>query len=339
MNMHVGAASAQKEGFKVGDRVRGTGFSVGYDGKTVEGTISQTDKYDSRLPYFIEFEDGSGTWLKADTVELIPTEQPLTIQAGKFYRTRDGRKVGPMKPWDPESDWDFESRGYLWKRDGTNYDGPGCDHDLIAEWTDPPRYTSCAAAEVDNQREEYGVARKFPVGSRVVRTNGIAPNTYGTVTGHAAARLNTVEWDDGRGNSNTWQDRELRLVAGATSGKGKPKFKVGDRVNWIDQPDWQGITITEADGVVFEWRVEREDGEYAFANSRDLELASPTPTPAIVCRIDNGAPRPNPRPHVHDSEESATAEAERLAAKNPGQEFAVYVQTARRIGDVTVRSL
>ena len=60
----------------------------------------------------------------------------LKLEVGKFYRTRDGRKIGPMRndkgivnhPWDDEVSWHFYSD------DGRADDGP--DYDLIAEWTD-----------------------------------------------------------------------------------------------------------------------------------------------------------------------------------------------------------
>jgi len=67
----------------------------------------------------------------------------MKIEAGKYYRTRDGRKVGSMAympegrhsefPWvDPE--------GNAWKANGqfSLFDDGESVHDLIAEWTDEP---------------------------------------------------------------------------------------------------------------------------------------------------------------------------------------------------------
>jgi len=67
----------------------------------------------------------------------------MKIEEGKYYRTRDGRKVGPMAympegrhsefPWvDPE--------GNAWKVNGqfSLFDDGESVHDLIAEWTDEP---------------------------------------------------------------------------------------------------------------------------------------------------------------------------------------------------------
>lgn len=68
----------------------------------------------------------------------------MQIEAGKYYRTRDGRKVGPMKVW-PSGDGEWESletfTDGLWKDDGSPLysdkeyvDSPT----LVAEWTEGP---------------------------------------------------------------------------------------------------------------------------------------------------------------------------------------------------------
>lgn len=72
----------------------------------------------------------------------------LTIEVGKFYRTRDGRKVGPMV--DETGDFgansdDMDLDDHVWQSDGTEWE-PECDVDnshldLIAEWTDTPEAT------------------------------------------------------------------------------------------------------------------------------------------------------------------------------------------------------
>ena len=51
----------------------------------------------------------------------------MKIEEGKYYRTRDGRKVGPMRSaWTPNgTQWWFK-------------DGDKTKLDLIAEWTDEP---------------------------------------------------------------------------------------------------------------------------------------------------------------------------------------------------------
>lgn len=69
----------------------------------------------------------------------------MKIEEGKFYRTRDGRKVGPMRE-DSEGDFDVQEHEdmdllvQLWRKDGKvwNEKGGESDHYLIAEWTDEP---------------------------------------------------------------------------------------------------------------------------------------------------------------------------------------------------------
>lgn len=68
----------------------------------------------------------------------------MKIEAGKCYKTRDGRKVGPMDRWPSDDAWqslqqDRPLRGGLWNIDGTAlYAGSFDSPDLIAEWTEGP---------------------------------------------------------------------------------------------------------------------------------------------------------------------------------------------------------
>ena len=66
----------------------------------------------------------------------------LKIGAGKFYRTRDGRKVGPMRRRDDQDYFPFDINSHvhphdgdiqrqLWQEDGTGDEGLH----IIAEWT------------------------------------------------------------------------------------------------------------------------------------------------------------------------------------------------------------
>lgn len=86
---------------------------------------------------------------------------PLKIEAGKFYRTRDGRKVGNI-----HKDFGYwfgnvvgESGTRAFEPDGKH----GNEHipnnpdlDLIAEWQDTP--AAPVAAQIDAIAEEYGPA-------------------------------------------------------------------------------------------------------------------------------------------------------------------------------------
>lgn len=91
----------------------------------------------------------------------------LKIEAGRFYKTRDGRKVGPMiedKWHDRDYGWTVEHEfnaeyGKAWRADGTFHVVRGREHsaDLIAEWIDEP------AAKPSNDNAKP----KFKVGDRV----------------------------------------------------------------------------------------------------------------------------------------------------------------------------
>ena len=68
----------------------------------------------------------------------------MKIEQGKFYRTRDGRKVGPMEgytsKWVSGFDNTFDKE---WRNDGTNlgtmYGGMTSADDLIEEWVETPK--------------------------------------------------------------------------------------------------------------------------------------------------------------------------------------------------------
>ena len=68
-----------------------------------------------------------------------PGQPALQIKAGKYYRTRDGRKVGPMIR-EPDGNYMAnhpDGRGTAsWMRDGIRYGGGEPKADLIAEWRD-----------------------------------------------------------------------------------------------------------------------------------------------------------------------------------------------------------
>lgn len=107
-------------------------------------------------------------FMPADTLQPAAPAQPavLRIQQGKFYKTRDGRKVGPLGPNDggladyplqDNSDWTE-----CWTTDGRYYnDGTESQHDLIAEWIDEP-VTEAPTASNDN-----AAPAKFKVGDTV----------------------------------------------------------------------------------------------------------------------------------------------------------------------------
>ena len=101
----------------------------------------------------------------AQPAPLLPVA--LQIEAGRYYKTRDGRKVGPMR-----DDWRMEEvhhyhvtegilTGNLWSATGSGYSGQERDTDLIAEWVDEPA-SAPIAAQVDAIAEEYGPVVREP---------------------------------------------------------------------------------------------------------------------------------------------------------------------------------
>lgn len=63
----------------------------------------------------------------------------MKIEAGKFYKTRDGRKVGPMRSFGSFYCWATDD-GKRWTTKGHFIDGEVRPEDLIAEWTDEQPY-------------------------------------------------------------------------------------------------------------------------------------------------------------------------------------------------------
>lgn len=64
--------------------------------------------------------------------------ETVKIEAGKFYRTREGEKVGPMRKYDGDS-WSDERLSRLWKDDGSRYYGD-LDGVIISEWAEAPKF-------------------------------------------------------------------------------------------------------------------------------------------------------------------------------------------------------
>ena len=85
----------------------------------------------------------------------------MQIEAGKYYRTRDGRKVGPMERDKVDGkDWrEKDNSARLWYDDGTRWI---CDEDsdLIAEWVDEPTQPTNAALAA-----KYGICITVKIGS------------------------------------------------------------------------------------------------------------------------------------------------------------------------------
>lgn len=123
-------------------------------------------------------EGGGGPSCTVKFLQPAPVaQQPaaLKIEAGRYYKTRDGRKVGPLKTHGGSGLIVVFGDGRVWELDGkarkacvsmSPYD------DLIAEWHEATN----VGAQVDTLAEEYGSPKaaakkaatpKFKVGDRV----------------------------------------------------------------------------------------------------------------------------------------------------------------------------
>jgi hypothetical protein len=166
---------------------------------------------------------GKDHWL-VKSEDLQPAAPaPLTIEAGKLYKTRDGRKVGPMTfagvgerskywagaPGFPKDNWYTQFNAHWGKYVGrTDIGGGENADDIIAEWIDEP------AASNDN-----AAPAKFKVGDRVRFRSGYASSAAGNEATVVAVNV----WGDdgiqvdqgGYFGVSTEAEKDLELVAPA----------------------------------------------------------------------------------------------------------------------------
>ncbi|RWO20703.1 hypothetical protein [Mesorhizobium sp.] len=158
---------------------------------------------------YIHFADRprDTTWQLHDTQSssactLVQAATALRIEAGKFYKTRDGRKVGPMvssarrgidRQYPFTVDHEFSTAfAEGWREDGTFSPFPEPDDgDLIAEWQDEP-------------------AAKFKVGDKIgcttnKATNYVVKKVSGDKVDVAALRL------DGREETYTFSNQDANI--------------------------------------------------------------------------------------------------------------------------------
>lgn len=97
----------------------------------------------------------------------------MQIEAGKYYRTRDGRKAGPAKLHsETYGFWDLgQEYEVCHEADGTYLDGGNNPSDLIAEWV------------------EDG-----PVRTETVTKRRIVPGVYGRIRIWADSPAGMVRW-------------------------------------------------------------------------------------------------------------------------------------------------
>ena len=125
----------------------------------------------------------------ASEFEAAPT---LRIEAGKFYKTRDGRKVGPMR----KRNGFFDSSGSHYSTSGTyGYQGGNTctdeQKDLIAEWDEPVAVAPATATPSAKFKVGDRVKTQFGVGTIVDADNSLVPYL-----------VRHDEWTGGRGRGD-----------------------------------------------------------------------------------------------------------------------------------------
>lgn len=255
--------------FKVGDRVRRVGHSdwpwqFGEVGK--EYTVLEMR---GNSPVVIAGNSGADE----HAFELI--SPILTIQAGKFYKTRDGRKVGPMKRASGCPNWPWAATNYhdYCRDDGSTYDGVKRElqNDLVAEWEEPAAVAVATAA--------------FKVGDRVRRPGHLT----GTVLG---VNANDVRIDYGADwGEYIFTVPELELVEAAPT---PTTIKVGD---WVRTDNGEiGIVLHDDGSDCLQFKVgfvgEGDHGHWDWRSDLQLTVVPPgttkvAPEPEPVAANDN----------------------------------------------------
>ncbi|WP_174020446.1 hypothetical protein G6L89_007520 [Agrobacterium fabrum] len=194
---------------RVGERVR----VVGNEQWAGEGVVSEVVGF----VFILKMKSGgnasaSGGFYINNLEPILTTTTPdqpatLKIEAGKFYKTRDGRKVGPAYIVGSCAVFGNGSNyaSAVWADDGRSSHRDDKlslkDNDIIAEWIDEP----VAKPSNDNTQP------KFKVGDIVTPSHGWSKDNA-TVTQIKDGRV-SVRWNNGAfGSENGWREDELLPV-------------------------------------------------------------------------------------------------------------------------------
>ncbi|MBX5010853.1 hypothetical protein HJB67_12900 [Rhizobium lentis] len=121
---------------------------------------------------FITDDNGNlhHSWNRENIPGSFSLVVPLTIEAGKFYKTRDGRKVGPafirdnIATFGELNNW----ASAVWADDGRHSERSDktskLNNDIIAEWVDEPAEQPAVAVAASN---DNAVPAKFKVGDKI----------------------------------------------------------------------------------------------------------------------------------------------------------------------------
>lgn len=135
----------------------------------------------------------------------------MKIEEGKFYRSRDGRKVGPMEaysgdhPWFGTIDDDASGAGCWFRGEGGSFSGYGSTPhrlDLVAEWHED---------SLDRVEAEIKAEISSPV--RTVTRKEIVPGEYGHITISDDNRMMLDGVSIWLPRNRRWKAEELRAAA------------------------------------------------------------------------------------------------------------------------------
>lgn len=167
---------------------------------------------------------GKEHWL-VQTKDLQPVPAPahLTIAAGGYYKTSDGRKVGPMSR--ATVGWFYvENELGTWRKDGTAHSAhepTATDFgDLVAEWVDEPAIIKAKYVGEQPASNDNAAPAKFKVGDRVRALVDWGSIKKGKIYTIPYLDKDGEAWltSDGAGGWNDYlADSELELVTSTTT--------------------------------------------------------------------------------------------------------------------------
>lgn len=143
---------------KVGDRVEFSTKKPSYGAAYSSGKLTVVAIHND-ADVEVAYDEQQNYTQRIRPSDLKPAT--LTIEAGRYYTTRDGRKVGPMKVLSESGGTFYEvvGDGRLWSGEGTG-GNLAEGEDLIALWPEPTTTTTTTAApvsaQVDAIADEYG---------------------------------------------------------------------------------------------------------------------------------------------------------------------------------------
>jgi len=104
----------------------------------------------------------------------------MKLEVGKYYRTREGEKVGPMLSSKDRTCWSTKCDGRLWTEDGSRFYGD-IDGTIIAEWTAAPKPSATRASILDEAKHAVTQDRNA--------THGNPEDSFAAIAAVWSARL------------------------------------------------------------------------------------------------------------------------------------------------------